>query len=63
MRLLAELIAPGSTVLVVGGDGLVDEVEKAGFVVTRSAEDRPPLWCRASRPRSAGPSSRRPRSR
>ena len=41
MRLLARLIAPGSTVLVVGGDGLVDEVVKAGFVVTRSAEDAP----------------------
>ncbi|MEV4687959.1 HAD-IIA family hydrolase [Microbacterium sp. LWH3-1.2] len=41
MRLLAERIAPGSTVLVVGGDGLVVEVEKAGFVVTRSADDAP----------------------
>ena len=41
MRLLVERIAPGSTVLVVGGDGLVNELEKAGFVVTRSAEDAP----------------------
>lgn len=41
MRLLAERIRPGSTVLVVGGEGLVDEVIKAGFVVTRSAEDSP----------------------
>ncbi|WP_203579117.1 HAD-IIA family hydrolase [Microbacterium hibisci] len=41
MRLLADRIAPGSTVLVVGGDGLVVEVEKAGFVVTRSADDSP----------------------
>ncbi len=41
MRLLAQRIAPGSTVLVVGGEGLVDEVEKAGFVMTRSAEDSP----------------------
>ncbi|WP_426324852.1 HAD-IIA family hydrolase [Microbacterium sp. E-13] len=41
MRLLAAKIAPGSTVLVVGGDGLVVEVEKAGFVVTRSADDAP----------------------
>ena len=41
MRLLAERIAPGSTVLVVGGDGLVVEAEKAGFVVTRSADDQP----------------------
>jgi HAD superfamily hydrolase (TIGR01450 family) len=41
MRLLADRITPGSTVLVVGGDGLVVEVEKAGFVVTRSADDAP----------------------
>ena len=41
MRLLAEKIEPGATVLVVGGDGLVVEVEKAGFVVTRSADDAP----------------------
>lgn len=41
MRLLVTRIAPGATVLVVGGDGLVSEVEKAGFVVTRSAEDAP----------------------
>jgi HAD superfamily hydrolase (TIGR01450 family) len=41
MRVMRTLIAPGSTVLVVGGDGLTSEVEKAGFVVTRSAEDAP----------------------
>lgn len=41
MRLIAARLAPGSTILVVGGDGLVDEVQKAGFTVTRSAEDRP----------------------
>ncbi|WP_439594121.1 HAD-IIA family hydrolase [Microbacterium sp.] len=41
MRLLSERVAPGATILVVGGDGLVNEVEKAGFVVTRSAEDAP----------------------
>lgn len=41
MRLLADKIEPGATVLVVGGDGLVVEVEKAGFVVTRSADDAP----------------------
>lgn len=41
MRLLSQRIAPGSTVLVVGGDGLVVEVEKAGFVVTRSADENP----------------------
>lgn len=41
MRLLAERVPTGTTVLVVGGDGLVTEVEKAGFVVTRSADDAP----------------------
>lgn len=41
MRLLSQRIQPGATVLVVGGDGLVVEVEKAGFVVTRSADDAP----------------------
>ncbi len=41
MRLLVERVAPGSTVLVVGGDGLVSELEKSGFVVTRSADDSP----------------------
>jgi len=41
MRLLAARVAAGSTVLVVGGDGLVDEAEKAGFVITRSADDAP----------------------
>ena len=41
MRLLSAKITPGSTVLVVGGDGLVVEVEKAGFVVTRSADEHP----------------------
>jgi HAD superfamily hydrolase (TIGR01450 family) len=41
MRLLRDHAPAGSTVLVVGGDGLVSEVEKAGYVVTRSAEDSP----------------------
>ncbi|KAA9110974.1 HAD-IIA family hydrolase [Microbacterium rhizomatis] len=41
MRLLLERVAPGATVLVVGGEGLVVEVEKAGFTVTRSADDAP----------------------
>jgi HAD superfamily hydrolase (TIGR01450 family) len=40
-RLLQTLIAPGSTVLVVGGEGLVVELEKSGFVVTRTADDNP----------------------
>ncbi len=41
VRLLAEQVPAGSLVLVVGGDGLVDELGKAGFGVTRSAEDNP----------------------
>ncbi len=41
VRLLAGLIPAGATVLVVGGDGLTSEVERAGFVVTRSALERP----------------------
>ena len=41
MRLMRDLVPAGSTLLVIGGEGLVVEVEKAGFVVTRSAEDAP----------------------
>ena len=41
MTLLAETVPAGSTILVVGGDGLTHELEKAGFAVTRSALDEP----------------------
>lgn len=41
MRLMRDLVPEGSTLLVIGGEGLVVEVEKAGFVVTRSADDHP----------------------
>ncbi len=41
VRLLATLVPAGSTVLVVGGEGLVVETQKAGFTVTRSADDAP----------------------
>lgn len=41
VRLLAGLVPAGAKVLVVGGEGLTVEVEKGGFVVTRSAEDAP----------------------
>lgn len=41
MRLLRERVPAGATVLVIGGDGLVYELEKAGFVPTRSADDTP----------------------
>ncbi|MFF2050688.1 HAD-IIA family hydrolase [Leifsonia sp. NPDC058194] len=41
VRLLSSHVEPGSTILVIGGDGLVDEVQKGGFSVTRSADDDP----------------------
>ncbi|GAA1575681.1 HAD-IIA family hydrolase [Leucobacter aridicollis] len=41
VALLREVVAPGSRVLVVGGEGLTHELEKAGFEWTRSAEDSP----------------------
>ncbi len=41
VALLRESVAPGATILVIGGDGLTDELTKAGYVVTRSAEDNP----------------------
>lgn len=41
MRLLKTMVPPPATILIVGGDGLVDESEKAGYTVTRSAEDSP----------------------
>jgi glycerol 3-phosphatase-2 len=41
MRILSTLVAPGSTILVVGGEGLTSELGKAGFVVTRAATDGP----------------------
>jgi glycerol 3-phosphatase-2 len=39
--LLEQLVPAGSTILVVGGDGLTSVVEAHGFRVTRSAEDSP----------------------
>jgi glycerol 3-phosphatase-2 len=41
VKLLAGLAPPGSTILVIGGDGLVDVVAAAGFVPTDSAGDKP----------------------
>ncbi|MFD2673694.1 HAD-IIA family hydrolase [Gulosibacter bifidus] len=41
VHLLREHLAPDGLVLVVGGDGLVDELTKAGYRVTRSADDTP----------------------
>ena len=41
MRVLGTLVEPGSLVMVVGGDGITDELEKAGYGVTRSALDSP----------------------
>lgn len=39
--LLKKRLAPGGRVLVVGGEGLVDELTKAGYALTRSADDAP----------------------
>ena len=41
MRLMRERVQPGATILVVGGVGLTSEVEKAGYLVTREAADKP----------------------
>lgn len=41
MTLLAELVPAGSTILVVGGEGITYELERAGYRITRSAEDSP----------------------
>lgn len=41
MRVLSQQVEPGSAVLVVGGDGLIDELQKAGYRPTRSALDNP----------------------
>lgn len=41
VRLLADYVPAGSTILVVGGDGLVNELVKGGYTVTRSADDEP----------------------
>lgn len=41
MRLLRDLVPPPALILVVGGEGLVVEAEKAGYTVTRSAQDGP----------------------
>lgn len=41
VMLLRDLIPQGSVVLVVGGDGLVSELGKAGYRVTRSEKDGP----------------------
>ncbi|MGV9712118.1 HAD-IIA family hydrolase [Gordonia sp. NPDC003424] len=40
-RLLAEHLEPGSRALVIGTDGLAQEVREVGIGVTRSADDRP----------------------
>jgi glycerol-1-phosphatase len=40
-RMLSGFLPSGSLVLVVGGEGLVSEVEAAGFRITRYADDEP----------------------
>jgi HAD superfamily hydrolase (TIGR01450 family) len=41
VELLSSMIAKGARVLVVGGEGLRDRVESAGFVVVSKADDKP----------------------
>ncbi|WP_434010993.1 HAD-IIA family hydrolase [Frondihabitans sucicola] len=41
VRLLATVVDPGATILVIGGEGLTTVVEAAGFRLTRSADDAP----------------------
>ena len=41
VRLLGDTVPAGSTVLVVGGEGLTSVLEENGYVVTRSADDHP----------------------
>ena len=41
IKLLADLVPAGSRILVVGGEGLLDVVRRAGFTPTDSAEDKP----------------------
>ena len=41
LRVLSRLVPAGSLVLVVGGPGLSSEVERAGFRITRLADDSP----------------------
>ena len=41
VALLKDIVTPGATILVIGGEGLRDEVSKAGFVITDSATDHP----------------------
>jgi glycerol 3-phosphatase-2 len=40
-RVLSSLLKPGSLVLVVGGEGLLQEVRNAGFAITDRADDGP----------------------
>ncbi|GAA3777555.1 HAD hydrolase-like protein [Microbacterium kribbense] len=41
VQLLRTKVAPGATILVVGGEGLISEVDRAGYIVTASADDAP----------------------
>jgi HAD superfamily hydrolase (TIGR01450 family) len=41
IKLLADLVPAGSTILVVGGEGLLEVVRAAGYVATDTTEDKP----------------------
>lgn len=53
--LLATRLAPGATVLVVGGAGLVTAVRAAGYTVVSSADDRPDAVAQGFAPSLAWP--------
>jgi HAD superfamily hydrolase (TIGR01450 family) len=54
-RVLADLVDPGSTVLVVGTDALAAEVEKVGLVPVRSADPTPAAVVQGHSPATAWP--------
>ncbi|GGG11153.1 HAD-superfamily hydrolase [Rhodococcoides trifolii] len=54
-RVLADLVDPGSTVLVVGTDALAAEIEKVGLVPVRSAEPTPAAVVQGHSPTTAWP--------
>ena len=54
LRVLSRLVPAGSLVLVVGGPGLSSEVERAGFRITRVADESPDAVIQGFSPAKAG---------
>jgi len=61
IRVLARAVPAGSTILVVGGRGLIEEVRNAGFVVTTQADDKPAAVVQGFAPSVGGNSSHKRR--